>query len=139
MASSERATTSTTGTAATASSPASDAPASGTRSGSREEGFGGADKASGAAATATEAIERARVSCEMNARYHACREAHLDSLHRWLMFGVIATGAAAIFNILPAWLRDVFAGAAALFGALDLTFDLSNRARTACADEETIL
>jgi hypothetical protein len=41
-------------------------------------------------------LERARISCDMNARYHACREAYLDTLHRWLMFGIIALGAAAI-------------------------------------------
>jgi hypothetical protein len=65
----------------------------------------------------------------MNARYHACREGFLDSAHRWFMFAVIGLGAAAIINMLPDWLRSACAGGAALFGALDLTFDLSNRAR----------
>jgi len=77
-------------------------------------------------------LEQARISCDMNARYHACREAYLDMLHRWFMFGIIVLGAAAIVDILPpgwGWLRGAFAAGTAVFGALDLTFDLSNRAR----------
>lgn len=68
----------------------------------------------------------------MNARYHSAREAFLDAVHRWFMFGVIASGASAVAfvfrdnpGIYP-WLSV----AAALFGAADLTFDLSNRARS---------
>jgi hypothetical protein len=67
-----------------------------------------------------------------NAHYHASREAFLDTVHRWFMFGVIASGAAAIISILPEdqpWLAPAFAAGAAILGALDLTFDLSNRAR----------
>jgi hypothetical protein len=77
-------------------------------------------------------LERARISCDMNARYHACREAFLDTVHRWFMFGIIAFGAAAIVDVLPhgwEWLRGGFGAGAAILGALDLTFDLSNRAR----------
>lgn len=72
----------------------------------------------------------------MNAHYHAAREAFLDTVHRWFMFGVIIFGAAAIADLLPhnssgpLWLKNMFAASAALIGALDLTFDLSNRART---------
>ena len=78
-------------------------------------------------------LERARISCEMNARYHACREAHLDTTHRWFMFGIIVFGAAAFVDVLPHdadWIKGVLSAGAAILGALDLTFDLSNRART---------
>jgi hypothetical protein len=73
----------------------------------------------------------------MNARYHATREAFLDNVHRWFMFAVIALGAAALIDIFPqtnshgaVGLKEIFAATAAIIAALDLTFDLSNRART---------
>ena len=47
------------------------------------------------------------------------------------MFGVIALGAGAVLSLLPAnynW-SGVCSAGAAILGALDLTFDLSNRAR----------
>jgi hypothetical protein len=87
-------------------------------------------------------IERAKTSCLMNARYHASREAFLDTVHRWFMFGIIAFGAGALIDIFgPAntakgggganeLVKAAFAAGSALLGALDLTFDLSNRART---------
>jgi hypothetical protein len=70
----------------------------------------------------------------MNARYHAAREAFLDNVHRWLMFGVIALGAGAVAAVaaklgIPDWASPLFGAGAAILGALDLTFDLSNRAR----------
>lgn len=78
-------------------------------------------------------LEAVRVTCLMNAEYHGSREAFLDSTHRWFMFGVIAFGASALIDALPEtlqWLRHAFPAVAALLGALDLTFDLSNRARS---------
>jgi hypothetical protein len=78
----------------------------------------------------------------MNAHYHAGREGFLDTVHRWFMFGVIAFGAAALADLVPPsaaavdgqhghfWLKAAFAAGSALLGALDLTFDLSNRARS---------
>jgi hypothetical protein len=81
---------------------------------------------------APEALDDVRINCLMNARYHATREAFLDTVHRWLMFGVIAFGAGAVINVVPAehdWLSKLLGACAAIFGALDLTFDLSNRAR----------
>jgi hypothetical protein len=86
-------------------------------------------------------IERATISCLANAQYHSCREAFLDTVHRWFMFAVIALGAAALTDAIPkmlhafGWtvapdvLKEVFAALAAILAALDLTFDLSNRAR----------
>src|SRR3954463_13568058 len=66
------------------------------------------------------------VSCLMNAHYHSSREAFLDNVHRWFMFGVIAFGAAALVDILPSydrdWLKALFSALAAMLGALDLTF-----------------
>jgi hypothetical protein len=76
-----------------------------------------------------------------NAQYHACREAYLDTVHRWFMFLVIALGAAALTDVLPplfakigihaelATVKEACAAGAAILAALDLTFDLSNRAR----------
>ncbi|KAB2876818.1 MAG: hypothetical protein F9K43_00685 [Bauldia sp.] len=81
----------------------------------------------------TDWVDAVRVECLMNARYHAAREAFLDSVHRWLMFGVIIFGAAAVIDFVADGvkvLKPVFGAAAAIMGALDLTFDLSNRART---------
>jgi len=70
-----------------------------------------------------------------NAHYHADREAFLDSVHRWFMFVVITLGAGALLDTLPrlaagavGW-RELSSLAAAVIAALDLTFDLSNRAR----------
>ncbi len=80
-----------------------------------------------------ETLEGITVSCLTNAHYHAGREAFLNSVHRWFMLGVIALGAAALIDIFPTaqkeWLKGLCSAGAALIGALDLTFDLSNRAR----------
>lgn len=76
-------------------------------------------------------IDGVRFGCLMNARYHSAREAFLDSLHRWIMFFIILFGAGAVLDLLPEgfpWTATLAASAAAL-AALDLTFDLSNRAR----------
>jgi len=64
----------------------------------------------------------------MNAQYHAGREAFLDTVHRWFMFIVIALGAGALVDVFHG-LKELFAASAAIIAALDLTFDLSNRAR----------
>lgn len=87
---------------------------------------------------AEEAIaKRITASCLTNAHYHAGREAFLDTVHRWFMFGVVFFGAAALTDLLPQvaqggppWLKSALAAVAALIGALDITFDLSNRARS---------
>ncbi len=89
---------------------------------------------------ATQALDGARISCLMNAQYHSGREAYLDTVHRWFMFLVIALGAGALIDLLPkeqslvlaglsVGLKELFAASAAIIAALDLTFDLSNRAR----------
>lgn len=80
-------------------------------------------------ASTSQAVE---LNCLMNARYHSSREAFLDSVHRWFMFGVVLTGAGAISGLFD-WLPSIstwFGAVAALLGAADLAFDLSNRART---------
>jgi hypothetical protein len=100
-----------------------------------------AEHSSGSMATATP-LEKATISCLTNARYHSGREAWLDSVHRWFMFLVIALGAAALADALPKvfgvllsvelngdFIKEVCAAGAAIIAALDLTFDLSNRAR----------
>lgn len=75
-------------------------------------------------------IDGLRCDLLMNARYHASREAFLDTIHRIVMFLIIALGAAAITDLFPwPWVRSAFAALAAISAAFDLTADLSNRAR----------
>jgi hypothetical protein len=83
-----------------------------------------------------DAVDACTVSCLTNAQYHASREAFLDTIHRWFMFFVIAFGGAAITDILPKLTgadakltTDLLVAGGAILAALDLTFDLSNRAR----------
>ncbi len=80
---------------------------------------------------ATEA-QKIEFSCLMNAGYHASREAFLDNVHRWFMFALVVLGAGALIDVAKdmAPLLQVGAIAGAAIAALDLTFDLSNRART---------
>ncbi len=92
-------------------------------------------------APAASRLDECTISCLTNAQYHACREAYLDTVHRWFMFLVIALGAAALTDVLPplfakigihaelATVKEACAAGAAILAALDLTFDLSNRAR----------
>lgn len=80
-------------------------------------------------AEAAPAVNQIRYPCLMNMDYHAAREAWLDQVHRWLMFGVIIAGASALVDLVPG-LRIWGPAFALVAGALDLTFDLSNRART---------
>jgi hypothetical protein len=82
-------------------------------------------------ATSDEEVACVKFDCLMNARYHATREAFLDNVHRWFMFGVIAFGASAVIDAFGGvwWLKGIFGLGATILGALDLTFDLSNRAR----------
>ena len=78
--------------------------------------------------TAPPTLNQVRYPCLMNMDYHAAREAFLDQAHRWLMFAVIAAGASAFVDV---WSDMRLWGPilAVVAGALDLTFDLSNRAR----------
>lgn len=68
----------------------------------------------------------------MNARYHASREAFLDTVHRVLMFLIIVLGAAAVTELFDEkfhLLKGVFGACSVVLAAIDLTADLSNRAR----------
>jgi hypothetical protein len=85
----------------------------------------------GTETTATAVKDGLRCDLLMNARYHASREAFLDTVHRILMFLIIVLGAAAVTDLISAsWVKGAFAACAAVFAAFDLTVDLSNRART---------
>lgn len=110
-----------------------------------QTGAGGdQERASSYASSGPEAaaspLDAARISCLTNAQYHAGREAFLDTVHRWFMFAVIALGAGALIDLFPKeqvahgsltiGLKEFFAASAAIIAALDLTFDLSNRARS---------
>lgn len=90
---------------------------------------GAGQGASSPAAPETPGIDGFRCVCLMNARYHSTREAFLDTVHRWLMFGIIVFGASSIIDFLSPWTKVASGALTAGFGALDLVFDLSNRAR----------
>jgi hypothetical protein len=104
--------------------------------GQGEERFSGSTGGVSGPAPSQEEIEGCTVSCLTNAQYHASREAFLDTIHRWVMFFVIALSGAALTDILPKMTgidskltTDVLVATGAILAALDLTFDLSNRAR----------
>jgi hypothetical protein len=157
MASSQRTETATASTANTpgaAARAAANAPVGAARPGDQEglaghapgsvAGTAGSGSGAGmAGSVAATPIDQATISCLSNAQYHSCREAFLDTVHRWFMFFVIALGAAALTDAFPKLLHAIFrvsvdptlfkeacAAGAAVLAALDLTFDLSNRARS---------
>jgi hypothetical protein len=76
-------------------------------------------------------LRQIQKECIFNMHYHAGREAYLDASHRWLMFLVIVFGTSAVVDIFPSlpWVKVALSAAVAFMGALDLTFDLSGRAR----------
>ena len=136
MASSERAkgaTQTAAQTAAGAAASAARAPESGRMgAGQLRQGAEGLGGSSGSASAEGRArLDGLRCDLLMNARYHASREAFLNSVHRILMFLIILSGASATADLFPEkpWVRGALAAAAAAFAALDLTADLSNRAR----------
>jgi hypothetical protein len=104
----------------------------------RQPGPGDQTRAYTAPGPVAASLTSLRCSCLMNARYHATREAFLDNVHRWFMFAVIMLGAGALLDVFPrameshgsVGIKEAFAAGAAIIAALDLTFDLSNRART---------
>lgn len=108
---------------AAAGSPA--ARSAGQRSGQAEQ--------RSSATAADEAEDLIGIECAIltNTRYHEVREGFLDAVHRWLMFLIIVTGASAVTDIMPekALVKEAFAALAVILAALDLAFDLSNRAR----------
>jgi hypothetical protein len=131
MASSERteAANAAAAPAAASSTPASTHSAASARSGSAENWGGQPSGAEAAEATLKDGL---RCDLLMNARYHSSREAFLDTLHRVLMFLIIVLGAAAVSDLLSThiqWIRGSFAACAVVFASVDLTADLSNRAR----------
>jgi hypothetical protein len=85
-----------------------------------------------AASEPSTAEEGVTLNCLMNARYHGAREAFLDAIHRWFMFGVIISGAGAVSGLFLQFptVNPILGAVAAILGAADLAFDLSNRART---------
>ncbi|MGX9574353.1 hypothetical protein [Mesorhizobium sp. f-mel] len=93
----------------------------------------GSQAAASTAASEPSAAEAGvTLNCLMNARYHGAREAFLDAIHRWFMFGVIIAGAGAVSGLFQQYplVNPILGAVAAILGAADLAFDLSNRART---------
>jgi hypothetical protein len=107
------------------------APAAAAATASTASSQGGRRSTTSGSSSAEEISDGVRVSCLMNARYHTSREAFLDNVHRWFMFTVIILGAGALIDVVHewTWAKEAFALGAAVIAALDLTFDLSNRAR----------
>lgn len=123
MANSERTKAAETSPASPATTPAPTAEA-----GTNTEVYSG-HSPSASEAPETSKIDEFRCICLMNARYHSTREAFLDTVHRWLMFGIIVFGASSVIDFLGSLVKAASGALAAIFGALDLVFDLSNRAR----------
>ncbi|HEX8126371.1 MAG TPA: hypothetical protein VF548_12385 [Allosphingosinicella sp.] len=73
--------------------------------------------------------DQARTEAFANGRYHADREAHLDLVHRWIIFAVIVLGASALVEQFPPWVKAATAASTAALGAFDLLFMLVERAR----------
>lgn len=82
-------------------------------------------------ATAGPSLKSIRRKCLCNMRYHMARESHLDGCHRWLMFFILVFGASALVDLFPdvGWVKPAAGAAVATLAALDMVFDLSNRAR----------
>jgi hypothetical protein len=135
MASSKR--TDAPGTSTGAASGATTGAASGARTGAppgATERAGTQDGLSGSEAAARSLNDALRCDLLMNARYHASREAFLDTVHRVLMFLIIVLGAAGVTDLLGSsstahLIKGIFGACAVVFAAIDLTVDLSNRAR----------
>ena len=133
MASSERAegATAQAATSATATSQTPENTGAISRGAGQRHGAEGLGYSSGAATAEGQSLGGLHCDLLMNARYHASREAFLDTVHRFLMFAIIVLGAAAVTDLLNApWIKGAFAAFASVFAAIDLTADLSNRART---------
>jgi hypothetical protein len=60
-------------------------------------------------------------------RYHMCRRAHFEALHRLIMFGVLLSGSGVLVEIFHA--ERAFGAATVVLGAVDLVCGYSRRAR----------
>src|SRR5271170_3388341 len=135
MASGERTKAANTSPATTPPAPPSSpattsAPATSAGQGTSDWRQRGEDSSRSAPTEGPSIVDGLRCDLLMNARYHASREAFLDTVHRFLMFMIIILGAAAVTELVNApWLKGAFAASAVVFAAFDLTADLSNRAR----------
>ncbi len=65
---------------------------------------------------------------EKSVRYHQVRRAFYDGWHRWLMLAIIVAGSASVTDALAGH-QKALALLTAIFGAMDLVFALSDRAR----------
>jgi hypothetical protein len=74
-------------------------------------------------------VEAARIEALANGRYHADREAHLDTVHNLLIALVIILGASALGDLFPAWGKAAAGAATVIAGTLDLVLKLVERAR----------
>jgi hypothetical protein len=72
-------------------------------------------------------LDQLRFGIEKSLRYHQRRRAHYEGIHRYLMVGVLFSGSAAFADMLEQ--PQLFGLLGAAFGALDLVFSFSMRAR----------
>ena len=75
-------------------------------------------------------IEDIRFDCLRNALYHTARRRTCETLARWMNLLVIVLGTTAVSSILEPWVSaEYLAAAAAIVGALNMTFDFAGKAR----------
>ncbi|WP_417691800.1 hypothetical protein [Roseibium sp.] len=75
--------------------------------------------------------ESLRFDCLVNSRYHEDREAHYSRIHRFLMFFIVVSGAAAISQVLESvpYAAETSTAMAAVAGLIDLVFGVSEKAK----------
>ncbi|HEX8623501.1 MAG TPA: hypothetical protein VF782_00335 [Allosphingosinicella sp.] len=73
-------------------------------------------------------VDAARIEALTNARYHADREAFLDSVHRFFVALIIIFGLSALLDLVP-WAKAGASVITAVLGVLDLVLQLVERAR----------
>jgi hypothetical protein len=71
------------------------------------------------------ALRDLRFHVDKSMRYHQRRRGHFDAMHRWTMLAVVVCGSAAFATRYA----EVAGALGALFGALDLVFGYSHKAR----------
>ncbi len=81
------------------------------------------------ATVTTAAINEAKFCALLNGKYHADREAFLDSWDRLITFGVLAAGATAFLDVFGVHFQKLGAASLALFALVQLVYGLPVKAR----------
>jgi hypothetical protein len=95
----------------------------------RASGFGSsANSSSEGQSKEISAVDAFKIKALSSALYHEEREQFFASIHRMAMFIVVAAGTAALSPLRTEW-PYFFPALTALFGLIDLVFDVSGKAR----------